>query len=138
MKHPARSYILLPGMICLAVSACALVRPHGPSETIFVQARQNGALVRGARCQLINERGRWGVPGSPGSVTIERGTGNLVAVCEQKGQAPGFLTVKTGRPPLPTPGPYSPLPPPPAAYALYPSQLTVDLGENRSIPATAP
>jgi hypothetical protein len=138
MNYPARSPMLLASMVCLAVSACALVKPHGPSETLFVQARQNGTLVSGARCQLINERGRWNVPGSPGSVTIERGTGNLVAVCEKAGLAPGFLTVKTGRPPLPTPGPYSPPPPPPATYALYPSHLTVDLGENRSVPATTP
>lgn len=137
MNYPAQSRRLLSCILCLAVSACALVRQHGPSETIFVQARQNGTPVSGARCQLINERGRWNVPVSPGSVSIERGTGNLVAVCEKDGLAPGFLTVKTGRSPLPTPGPYSPPPPPPATYAHYPSHLTVDLGENHSIPATA-
>jgi hypothetical protein len=49
----------------------------------------------GAECQLVNEKGSWNIPASPGSTTIARAYGDMVVTCTHKNGTKGSTAVQS-------------------------------------------
>jgi len=65
----------------LAVTGCASVIGT-KLQPISVQTVQDGNEVAGAACTLTNDAGKWFVT-SPGSVTVNKSTGDLAVECKK-------------------------------------------------------
>ena len=64
----------------LALTGCASVT-GSKLQPISVQTIQDGKEVAGAACTLTNDAGKWFVT-SPGSVTVNKSTGDLAVECK--------------------------------------------------------
>ena len=70
----------LAAMIAAAtLSACASMT-SGTTQSIALQTTPS----TGAECQIVNEKGTWLIPATPGSTTINRAYGDLVVTCAHK------------------------------------------------------
>jgi hypothetical protein len=61
-------------------------------QPVSVQTVQDGKEVSGAACTLTNDVGKWFVT-SPGSVTINKSTGDLTVECKKEGNLAGHEMV---------------------------------------------
>lgn len=78
----------------LAISilpGCATVAT-GTTQSIYVDARKEGAQVTEASCTLNNDKGNWTVT-TPAAVTVARAYGDMRVQCRKNGHEDGSLTV---------------------------------------------
>jgi len=78
-------------MILAALTGCASVT-GSKLQPVSVQTVHEGKEIAGAGCTLTNDAGKWFVT-SPGSVTINKSTGDLAVECKKDGQYLGQETV---------------------------------------------
>jgi hypothetical protein len=67
------------GIIAVLTGCASIV--NGQNQPISVSTGQ----VKGATCALQNNKGKWFVPSTPGSVTVQRSYQDLNVACEKKG-----------------------------------------------------
>ena len=83
------SFVAAVGLLS---SGCASVT-GSPNQNVSVQAReQSGTEVKGANCELTNNKGKWFVT-TPGSVGIHRSNDDLQVLCTKDGIEPGRAAV---------------------------------------------
>ena len=75
----------------LGVTGCASVT-GSKLQPISVQTIQDNKEVAGIGCTLINDAGKWFVT-SPGSVTVNKSTGDMAVDCAKDNQLVGHETV---------------------------------------------
>jgi len=75
----------------LALAGCASLTT-GTEQTIAVVT----APATGASCTLRNANGTWHVPRTPGSVTVQRGYGDLAVACVAADGASGDASLSSG------------------------------------------
>lgn len=63
----------------LTLSACASITT-GQNQPVSVTTTPTS----GASCKLVNDKGTWYVPSTPGSVTVKRAHGDLSVTCEKE------------------------------------------------------
>ena len=73
------------GMSLLAMTGCASVT-GSKLQPVSVQTIQENQEVSGVGCTLTNDAGKWYVT-TPGSVTIQKSTGDLSVECKKDGVA---------------------------------------------------
>lgn len=74
--------VFFSGFAVLMTGCASIV--NGQNQPISVSTGQ----VKGATCALQNNKGKWYVPNTPGSVTVQRSYQDLHVACEKKGYAP--------------------------------------------------
>lgn len=79
----------------VSLTGCASI-VSGPKQSISVEAPP----VSGATCTLSNNDGEWFVTSSPGSVTINRDSSDLIITCQKKGETLGTTKVSSSVRPL--------------------------------------
>lgn len=75
-------------LAALNLTGCASITT-GTNQSVSVKTGE----VNGATCSLENNKGKWYVNKTPGSVTINRSYSDLSIDCEKKGYAGGHKTV---------------------------------------------
>lgn len=55
---------------------------------------------QGAACELTNDKGKWYVPTTPGSVSVRRSYSDLLVACTREGAPPASASVKSTTKPL--------------------------------------
>ena len=65
----------------LALTGCASIT-GSKLQPVSVQTIQDGKEVSGVNCTLSNDAGKWFVT-SPGSVTVQKSTGDMAVDCEK-------------------------------------------------------
>lgn len=70
-------------LFAVLTSSCASI-VNGQNQPVSVSTGQ----VKGATCALQNNKGKWYVPNTPGSVTVQRSYQDLQVACEKKGYVP--------------------------------------------------
>lgn len=73
---------------CIALTGCASI-VNGTNQSVSVHT----GSVKGATCELENNKGKWYVPSTPGSVTINRSYNDLKVNCQKHGYRPTFKQV---------------------------------------------
>jgi len=63
----------------LSLSACASITT-GKHQSITVETTP----ISGAHCDLSNDKGKWSLASTPGSVTVQRSYGELAVVCRKE------------------------------------------------------
>lgn len=79
-------------MMALASGCASIVT--GANQSLTVEARSEGELVKKATCKLTNDKGTWYVE-APGSVTVHRSYADLSVQCDKDKYEPGIATVKS-------------------------------------------
>ena len=74
-----KKFSLMLCMVC-ALSGCASI-VSGVNQSVSVDTPP----VEGAKCSLQNSKGKWFVPKTPGSVTVQRSYGDLNLHCDKEG-----------------------------------------------------
>jgi uncharacterized protein YceK len=74
----------------LLLSGCASI-VNGTNQSVSVH---NGPIT-GSICTLENNKGRWYIPHTPGSVTVHRSFGDLIVQCRKPGYTLGITHVKS-------------------------------------------
>ncbi len=77
-------------LLATTASGCASMT-SGTTQSIALQTTP----ATGAECQLVNEKGSWMVPATPGSTTINRAYGDLVVTCAHKNGTKGSTSVQS-------------------------------------------
>lgn len=72
----------------LALTGCASI-VNGTNQSVSVQT----GSVYGASCALENDKGRWFVPNTPGSVVVNRSYQDLRVNCTKSGYRPSYKQV---------------------------------------------
>ncbi len=75
----------------LVLTGCASVT-GSKLQPVSVQTIQDGKEIAGAACTLTNDAGKWFVT-SPGSVTINKSTGDLAVDCKKEENLAGHEMV---------------------------------------------
>jgi len=75
--------VIFASLFAGLMTGCASI-VNGQNQPISVSTGQ----VKGATCALQNNKGKWYVPNTPGSVTVQRSYQDLHVACEKKGYAP--------------------------------------------------
>lgn len=70
------------------LTGCASI-VNGTNQSVSV----NNGQVGGATCSLENDKGRWFIPQTPGTVTVHRSFGDLKVNCEKHGYKRNFKQV---------------------------------------------
>ncbi len=65
--------------VLLAMTGCASIT-GSKMQPVSIQTTANAVEVTGVSCTLVNDAGKWFVT-SPGSVTIQKSTGDLAISC---------------------------------------------------------
>lgn len=76
------AFIALVVAMASLASGCASI-VSGSQQSISVETRQKGLMVKNATCKLNNTRGTWYV-NTPGSVTVSRSFEDLAIQCEKE------------------------------------------------------
>lgn len=87
------AFIALVVAMASLASGCASI-VSGSQQSISVETRQKGLMVKNATCKLNNTRGTWYV-NTPGSVTVSRSFEDLAIQCEKEKYDPGLANVKS-------------------------------------------
>ena len=84
-KNVIKQVMMLTSASVFAVLAtgCASI-VNGQNQPVSVSTGK----VQGATCALQNNKGKWFVPSTPGSVTVQRSYQDLTVDCQKKGYAP--------------------------------------------------
>lgn len=77
----------------VSASGCATVVSSG-TQKIDVKTASQGQEVRGARCELKNDKGAWRVV-TPAQVEVGKAFGELNVACTKPGYEAGTLVVKS-------------------------------------------
>lgn len=93
----------LLGSVALALSiigislltGCASI-VNGTNQPVSVQTPPTSQ----AHCSLVNDKGRWFVNSTPGSVTVSRSFQDLLVSCEKTGYRPAMTRVKSRTKPM--------------------------------------
>ncbi len=80
----------LAALVFVSLGGCASMT-SGTTQSVNVQTTPS----TGAECQLVNEKGTWTIPQTPGSTTINRAYGDLVVTCAHKGGMKGSTSVQS-------------------------------------------
>jgi len=80
-------------IVCSVLTGCASI-VNGTGQNLTIEARKDGALVSGASCKLINDKGTYYVT-APGTVTVHKSYDDLQITCEKTDAAPGTASVKS-------------------------------------------
>ena len=83
--------IALATLLALSVSGCASVT-GSKLQPVSVQTIQDSKEVAGAGCTLTNDAGKWFVT-TPGSVTIQKSTDDLMVDCAKDNLVAGRTTI---------------------------------------------
>lgn len=75
----------------LIMSGCASVTGN-KLQPVSVQTIENNKEIVGAGCTLTNDAGKWFVS-TPGSVTIQKSTGDLAVDCKKENDSVGHETI---------------------------------------------
>lgn len=75
------------------LTGCASI-VNGTNQVVSVEARNNGEMLSGATCKLVNGKGVFYVT-TPGTVTVHRAYDDLLVKCEKENAPPGLATVKS-------------------------------------------
>ncbi len=70
------------------LTGCASI-VNGTNQSVSVQT----GSVGGAACALENDKGKWYVPSTPGSVVVNRSYNDLKINCTKKGYHPSYQRV---------------------------------------------
>lgn len=70
--------IIVISTISLLLSNCASITT-GSNQSISVQTEPH----KEAACELLNDKGTWYIPSTPGSVIVNRAYGDLSIVCKK-------------------------------------------------------
>jgi hypothetical protein len=81
------SKIIASSLVLLALTGCASVI-GSKMQPVSVQTVHDGKDVAGAACTLTNDAGKWFVM-SPGSVTVNKSTGDMTVECKKEGNLAG-------------------------------------------------
>lgn len=73
------SKITLLSSLLIVLTSCASI-VNGTQQSVSVSTGN----VAGATCELENNKGKWFIPNTPGSVTVHRSYNDLVVVCKKK------------------------------------------------------
>lgn len=84
-------YKLLAIVSLLAVTGCASIT-GSKLQPVSVQTVQDNKEVAGIGCTLTNDAGKWFVT-TPGSVTVQKSTGDLAVDCGKENNIVGHETV---------------------------------------------
>lgn len=71
---------LSSSLLSLLITGCASITT-GQNQSVSVSTTPVG----GATCSLENNKGKWYIPSTPGSVTVHRSYNDLKINCEKKG-----------------------------------------------------
>lgn len=77
----------------MELAGCASI-VAGKHQPVSVETRHKGQPVKGAHCELVNDKGKWFVT-TPGSAMIQKSYGDLAVRCERDGFDPGIATVRS-------------------------------------------
>jgi hypothetical protein len=88
-----RAILILAAVASAQLAGCASI-VAGKNQPISVETRHKGQTVRGAHCELLNDKGKWFIT-TPGSIMIQKSYGDLAVRCEKEGYDPGLATVKS-------------------------------------------
>lgn len=86
-----KSYCLLLGIVTFATLAGCASITTGTNQSVSVKT----GSVNNATCSLENNKGKWYVNKTPGSVTINRSYNDLSVDCEKSGYADSHKTVQS-------------------------------------------
>lgn len=81
------SLILAAASLILLAGCASMVT--GTNQSVSVHT----GSVRGATCSLENNKGKWYISSTPGSVVVNRSYNNLLITCEKKGYRPVYKQV---------------------------------------------
>lgn len=87
--------IMLAIVMVSTLAGCASI-VNGTNQSVSVQTDH----VYGATCALENDKGKWYVNSTPGSVTVNRSYKDLKINCQKKGYKPTFQQVKSKTKPM--------------------------------------
>ncbi|MBI4754023.1 MAG: PDZ domain-containing protein [Betaproteobacteria bacterium] len=83
------------GAATLHLGGCAsIVGGHNQPLSVTTPGCQ------GAACELTNDKGKWYVPATPGTVSIRRSYSDLLVACTREGAPPASASVKSTTKPL--------------------------------------
>lgn len=71
-------------------TSCASI-VNGQNQPISVRT----STIKGATCELENNKGKWYIPSTPGSVTVQRSYKDLHISCEKKGYKKAHKSVES-------------------------------------------
>lgn len=78
----------------MALGGCASI-VDGTTQTMSIQTYNNGNQVTKATCSLINSKGTWFIPSTPGTTTVHKDYGDMTVTCKKSGMNPGIATVQS-------------------------------------------
>ncbi len=81
--------LLLVSFLTITLTGCATII-DGRKQDILVET----SPVDGATCQLMNEHGQWTIPSTPGTVRVERASGDMAILCKAQ-EAKGMVTLQS-------------------------------------------
>lgn len=77
-------------LLAMSLTSCASI-VSGTNQSVSVKTGN----VTGANCELKNNKGKWYVSNTPGSVVVNRSYDNLDVNCTKKGYPQGKESVKS-------------------------------------------
>lgn len=83
-----RPFLLAAALLPLA--ACASIM-DGTQQSLSVRAVETDK----AKCELTNDKGKWYVGETPGTVTVHRAYGDLIVTCRKDGWPSGTTAAKS-------------------------------------------
>ena len=87
--------LLITCYVGMMLTGCASI-VSGSKQTISIET----AAVKNAECSLENDKGKWFINQTPGSVVVHRSYKNLEVNCEKKGYKKSISSVKSRTIPL--------------------------------------
>lgn len=87
--------LYLPFCILISLTGCASI-VSGTNQSVSIETNP----TNNATCSLTNDKGKWFVSNTPGSVTVNRSYQDLVIECQKKGYQSGASKVKSTTKPM--------------------------------------
>jgi hypothetical protein len=93
MKSAARAAVLfsLASLTGASLTGCATVM-DGHTQAVSVQTLKNDVIPVEGSCVVSNKQGSWTI-NTPGTVSVDRGRGNLNLACTAPGYRPEIISV---------------------------------------------
>lgn len=88
-------FLLVQFIACALLGGCASIT-GGTKESVAVETTP----AKGAKCFLENDKGKWIVEKTPGSVDVHRSYKDLKVECDKQGYVHGESNVKSTTKPL--------------------------------------
>lgn len=84
------SIVIMTVITAMSLTSCASI-VSGTNQSVSVKTGK----ITGANCELKNNKGKWYVSSTPGSVVVNRSYKNLEIECTKKGYPTGKESVKS-------------------------------------------